>query len=564
MSTLSPNSPRPSGSEHYNMAVIRNLLRDALTAEELRRFCQDRPAFRPVLVHFGPGFSFADMIDVVLEYCQTLALFPQLLSDIQTLSPRQYERYRRQIHDEDATTEAVVEFPSRLRRTLYGGPSAWWGQLRQRPLVFYPVLAFTILIGISLLIVGLAHIDSFIEQLQAWRVLPTSIPTATPLAFAVAREDEVLVIVFTFRHTSASEDTDAQGKIYDAILAQAQKSQLDNFRVEIEPAQLAARESEEAERLGEQYNASMIIWGEDTGVEIAVNFRNLKEPGFMASEVAIRENERVRQASDMDRRPWIRFMTEDLPTQLAFLSLFSVGQAYYYEGDYRESIEVIEQAVASLPSDMDPMEEVADAYFQLGKLYRADGTNQQALIAYTQAITYEEAYQARLDTPLAEERKKEYAKSYNNRGNVRRALGDLPGAIEDFEEAIRLDPTLAVPHSNLGNVYYDLGDLSRALEEYKQAIALDANYVTPYVGRGMVRAAQGELLDAISDYGEAIARDPGYPYAYRERGKAHRAMGSVELALTDLRRYLELRPNAEDRQTVEEWIAELEAKRSAP
>ena len=50
-----------SSAEQYNIAAIRNLIRDAFTAKELWRFCQDRPAFRPVLVHFGPSFSFADL-----------------------------------------------------------------------------------------------------------------------------------------------------------------------------------------------------------------------------------------------------------------------------------------------------------------------------------------------------------------------------------------------------------------------------------------------------------------------------------------------------------------------
>ncbi len=35
------------------------------------------------------------------------------------------------------------------------------------------------------------------------------------------------------------------------------------------------------------------------------------------------------------------------------------------------------------------------------------------------------------------------APAYNNRGNARRAKGDLDGAIADFTEALRLDPSLA-------------------------------------------------------------------------------------------------------------------------
>ncbi|MFC2037370.1 tetratricopeptide repeat protein [Chloroflexota bacterium] len=81
----------------YNLATIRNLLREAFTADDLRRFCQDRPTFRPILDYFGPGFNFMQMVDAVIEQCRTWALLPDLLAGIQEVNPRQYERYRDQL-----------------------------------------------------------------------------------------------------------------------------------------------------------------------------------------------------------------------------------------------------------------------------------------------------------------------------------------------------------------------------------------------------------------------------------------------------------------------------------
>ncbi len=77
-----------------DLAAARRLLEAAFTADDLRRFCQDRPVFRFLLLHFGPGFSFAQMIDVVLEQCQTQALLPELLAAVREANPRQYERYQ--------------------------------------------------------------------------------------------------------------------------------------------------------------------------------------------------------------------------------------------------------------------------------------------------------------------------------------------------------------------------------------------------------------------------------------------------------------------------------------
>jgi 3',5'-cyclic AMP phosphodiesterase CpdA len=90
-----PVGPVPEGE--YNIAAIRNLLRDAFTARELERFCQDRPVFRPLLGNFGPGSSLEDRIDAVLTYSDKRLLFPELLAEIRHYNPRQYGRYAAQL-----------------------------------------------------------------------------------------------------------------------------------------------------------------------------------------------------------------------------------------------------------------------------------------------------------------------------------------------------------------------------------------------------------------------------------------------------------------------------------
>jgi hypothetical protein len=50
-------------AQEYNIAAIRQLLLAAFSPEELRRFCYDRAAFRPVVNRFGPGYGHEDMAD---------------------------------------------------------------------------------------------------------------------------------------------------------------------------------------------------------------------------------------------------------------------------------------------------------------------------------------------------------------------------------------------------------------------------------------------------------------------------------------------------------------------
>jgi hypothetical protein len=85
--------PGPAEPDQYSSAAIRNLVRDAFTERELKRFCQDTPLFAALADRFGSGWALEDMIDALLEYCQKRLLVPELLAGVRQLNPRQYQRY---------------------------------------------------------------------------------------------------------------------------------------------------------------------------------------------------------------------------------------------------------------------------------------------------------------------------------------------------------------------------------------------------------------------------------------------------------------------------------------
>jgi len=89
----------------YNLAAIRRLLLEAFGPDTLRRFCQDRPLFRPILDDFGPGHSLNDMVDRVVDYCESQALIDQLLAAVQQSSPGQYARFEGHLHDSSSLSE---------------------------------------------------------------------------------------------------------------------------------------------------------------------------------------------------------------------------------------------------------------------------------------------------------------------------------------------------------------------------------------------------------------------------------------------------------------------------
>lgn len=106
----------------YNIATIRNLLRDAFTPKDLRRFCEDRSLFAPMLSRFPSDLVLEDMIDVVIEYCQKQGLLAELLEAIKIFNPRQYEKYADQVGPPGGgVTRSEEVSPKRLLEAMQSG-----------------------------------------------------------------------------------------------------------------------------------------------------------------------------------------------------------------------------------------------------------------------------------------------------------------------------------------------------------------------------------------------------------------------------------------------------------
>jgi tetratricopeptide (TPR) repeat protein len=103
--------------------------------------------------------------------------------------------------------------------------------------------------------------------------------------------------------------------------------------------------------------------------------------------------------------------------------------------------------------------------------------------------------------------------------------GDYDKALADFNQAIQLDPKVAVAYNIRGAVYFHKGAYDRAFADFNQAIQLDPTYVFAYNNRGNVYLHKGDYDKAIADYDKAIQLDPKYAGAYDNRVKAYKVKG---------------------------------------
>ena len=79
---------------------------------------------------------------------------------------------------------------------------------------------------------------------------------------------------------------------------------------------------------------------------------------------------------------------------------------------------------------------------------------------------------------------RDQAANYTNRGNGYRDKNDLDHAIADFNEAIRLDPKLAMAFLGRGIAFSDKGDNDRAIADLTEAIRLDPKSAMAFDNRG--------------------------------------------------------------------------------
>jgi tetratricopeptide (TPR) repeat protein/S1-C subfamily serine protease len=235
------------------------------------------------------------------------------------------------------------------------------------------------------------------------------------------------------------------------------------------------------------------------------------------------------------------------------LAYYGKGLALSWSEKYPEAITALQQAVQSQP-------DFVPAWYGLSEVYRKSNQLDKALAAINQAIQLQpnnpNLYNEKWAVLSALKRYKEAAAAINkaielspraafylNQGIVRNDLGDKQGAIDDFNQAIKFNPNLALAYYNRGIVRYELGDKQGAIDDFNQAIKINPNLALAYSNRGVVRYELGDKQGAIDDYTLAIKFNPNESLAYLNRGIVRYDLGDKQGAIDDFNQAIKINPN---------------------
>jgi tetratricopeptide (TPR) repeat protein len=134
--------------------------------------------------------------------------------------------------------------------------------------------------------------------------------------------------------------------------------------------------------------------------------------------------------------------------------------------------------------------------------------------------------------------------SYNNRGAAFVEKRDYDRAIQDYNEAIRLNPNAANSFYGRGVAYNRKGDFDRAIQDQNEAIRLNPNFAVAYDARGRANRNKGDFDHAIQDYDQAIRLNPKFATAYNNRGESRLHVGDFDHAIQDFNQAIGLNPNS--------------------
>lgn len=231
--------------------------------------------------------------------------------------------------------------------------------------------------------------------------------------------------------------------------------------------------------------------------------------------------------------PILKHVIEANPNHMKAQML--LGRAYVNSNDLNEALKTYFKAASLDPSGAEPMFEIGQTYL------KNPATTARALKSFQRVI----------------ETNPRFPKVYFYAGEAALQLGLAKQAEEYAQMEKKINPKLADPYILLGNIYSAQEKYSQAAAELRRAVQLRPDDSNLYVELAKNHRLAGQLDVASSMLRVAIQKESGNPAVYREQGAVFEKQGLSDQALAAYSRYLELKPNAEDRSDVQSRIRSL-------
>lgn len=134
------------------------------------------------------------------------------------------------------------------------------------------------------------------------------------------------------------------------------------------------------------------------------------------------------------------------------------------------------------------------------------------------------------------------AMAWNWHGHCHAGLGNPDVALVSYERALALQPDYAWTHYAIGMAQRNLGHVEASLAGYSRAIELDPAHFKAWQWRGFTKNESGDHRGAVADLSRALALQGDDAWTWFARGRAFVASRDFAAAITDFHRACQLTP----------------------
>jgi len=203
-------------------------------------------------------------------------------------------------------------------------------------------------------------------------------------------------------------------------------------------------------------------------------------------------------------------------TNITFIN--NKAAVYIEMGDSDKAIELCNEAIELGRANRASFEDKAKVYQRMATAYqkKEDLPNAIESLNKSQMEMYDKAIERKIKTLELELRKLEKLQYINpelaveakERGNVAFREGNFPLAIQEYEEAIKRDPTNAAYHNNLSAAFLKVGLFNDAKRSVERSLELDRNYVKAWAKKGDIETFMKEYHKATDSYRAGLQIEP--------------------------------------------------------
>lgn len=179
--------------------------------------------------------------------------------------------------------------------------------------------------------------------------------------------------------------------------------------------------------------------------------------------------------------------------------LMNMGIARQEAGDNQAAMDFYKQASAFKKDEYKP-------YLYLAALKSLNNENSEAIVLYNKVIGMHNTI------------KPDLVKATYERGLCKGKMNDLKGAIADFDDCLKQDPSYSKAWSDRGVIKARLMDYNGAFNDFNTAIRLMPADYKAWFNRAGVKAGTGDFQGAMADLDKAIELNSDYAEAFLMRG----------------------------------------------